>query len=268
MSKKKTHFLRLNLSEKMSIRLDWTCLTPSYATTVKNALNVKLQELLQSAGEGGAAARHVRGLEIIDLCWGDVPPFVEITDIGDYVNMCVADGTSRPDTPSSLDGAYGGDHPTLSSGVVTPVTEGPPEATPGANSDASQKLLQLFGEDGLFLKVHCTYGGNLRLQIKCELCYDIEFAPSCVLGVSLPLVCDISEIKFDGHVVANVSPTMTNQVFIASGSSPLTNVNITAHFGSTKDQVYVDEDKVCSFVVVQLRKLLTQSIVEPNYVTF
>ena len=252
----------------MSVRLDWTCLTPSYATTVKTALNVKLQELLQSAGEGGAAARHVRGLEIIDLCWGDVPPFVEITDIGDYVNMCVADGTSRPDTPSSLDGAYGGDHPTLSSGVVTPVTEGPPEATPGANSDASQKLLQLFGEDGLFLKVHCTYGGNLRLQIKCELCYDIEFAPSCVLGVSLPLVCDISEIKFDGHVVANVSPTMTNQVFIASGSSPLTNVNITAHFGSTKDQVYVDEDKVCSFVVVQLRKLLTQSIVEPNYVTF
>eukprot|EP00760_Papus_ankaliazontas_P036147 PhM_4_TR8222/c0_g1_i2/m.5853 len=135
-----------------------------------------------------------------------------------------------------------------------------------ASEDTSSTFTKFFGESGIGLRVHCTYGGNLRVHLRFDLHIDVELAKGCNLGVSLPVTCEVTDLKFDGTIIVKAHGNSIGLSVVRSmtGASPLTHVNILAQFGSVLDTPYVDEEKVSEFVIAQVRTLLDNALVEPN----
>lgn len=198
----------------------------------------------------------------------------------------------------------GGHHMTTGSGLhSTSTTAAPPQlpstpphpsataAAPEESEDADG-LARFLGPDGLFVRLHVTYGGSLRLAVSAVVQYAITFGPIS-LPVRMPLSLHVADVDLDCYVCVNLHRNEC-RLWLEPGqlsSTPLNRLTVTAVFGEDnwpdadhlsstehysrygssfseeeEGAVLIDEHEVAQFVTHELKALLREKMMSPHCV--
>ena len=142
-------------------------------------LHEKLQNALDEAVKNSQPlAAYVQRLEVESFSLGSVPPFVEFLEIDD----------GRPDIFGDSDG--------VAHSVEHIIVDEDPKGT-------AMNLEDYIGSDGLFLKVRCSYGGDMHCAVRCVLSYSHCIENKLTVGLSLPIACELRNLNVHFHLLCN-----------------------------------------------------------------
>ncbi|KEG11804.1 hypothetical protein DQ04_02261030 [Trypanosoma grayi] len=264
----------------MCLQFNWDRLDVTAAEAIRSLVNSKIEEELRRRAHGSMAggdasattcssnggsssssigigsSSRVEGLHVTSIEWGNVPPFVELLELGDAVDFGTSTSDPNAHDPvlarqeaaahrpspvvSSLLGgdcmseteSSGGGGPTLSATkwMSTTRTSASQPHTPVADA-----LAPLVGPGGLYVCLHVTYGGPMRVSVSAVLRHDIVLGPT-TLPVRMPLALHFSKMDMDFYLCVNLHRS-TCRVWIEPGklsTSPITRMNIMAVFGERR----------------------------------
>ncbi|ESS64736.1 hypothetical protein TcG_04768 [Trypanosoma cruzi] len=255
----------------MILQFNWDRLDVMAAEAIRALVNAKLEEELRrrAALSGGVDAPAVGGstraesLCVTGIEWGIAPPFIEILELDDAQDLSRANFTPHDTIHSRQEAAshcnlfrlsspvssqYGGEHgsevDSLPGGCPSAsVTKRMPGAWMGSSVPRSgspvvpskDTLAPFVGLGGLYILLHVTYGGQMRLSVSCVLRHDIPLG-SISLPVRMPLTLLVSKMDMDFYLSINLHQNKC-RVWMEPGklsTSPITRMNIKAVFGERR----------------------------------
>ena len=247
----------------MALQVNWSRLDDTASAAIASMLNQHIARRMSRMPTGNTA---LEAFSVTKLEWGDVPPFIEITGIDDAMTKLHSASLERADSDSM----------SFSSGTIpTPVPLSTPPAAVECKAAAQappSMVEQLIGPSGLLVKVHLTYGGNLRLSLACRVRQQINLADNFSLSVALSAKMDVQQVTLDCHLNLNLHQD-TVTVWLDPPASPqhfLFGANALTTFGPANyvGPQLADERAVAALVTKEIRTLLTDVMVAPHVVTF
>ncbi|KAI9004096.1 hypothetical protein BC832DRAFT_600216 [Gaertneriomyces semiglobifer] len=242
----------------MSFLINWELLSDGVeADRLREFLNARFQEIERPAFLGP--------LSVTELDFGDIPPEIAIVDICDpapefylpdddasetwereesigVLESEIGEGTS--DAMSSLSSAY----------------------RPSSLSDeeiAMQYASNMRRESDAQVEVEVIYKGNMRLAISTEL---IVNQPTPAFMV-LPLTLTLTGFHFTATAIIAYLGDHMNFCFKEpnAGSAILHDLSIDSEVGDKHKQILKNVGRIEKFIVEQLRKVIQDYLVLPNY---
>lgn len=252
----------------MNLQFDWDRLDVTAAEALKELLNAKIEERLAnhaalSSGTDAPAGNgfsQIESFRVTGIEWGITPPFVEIVELDGAQDFSGTSSASNDPllgrqeassllTPfhmtSSLSSHYGCECASESDSLVGgDASLQPPKrsltqwtntsfgAINAPVSPAKDALASFLGVGGLYICLHITYGGPMRISLSSVLRHDIQFGP-IVLPVRMPLSLFVSNMDMDFYLSINLHHNKC-RIWIEPGklsTSPITRMNIKAVFG-------------------------------------
>ena len=176
-----------------------------HAGSLSGVLSTRVKEQLQKAMDDALAqypplSTYVHRLEVESFSFGAVPPYVEV--------LAIEDGRDDIFTANS-----GNAH---SAAADAPVAK--PDDLPGPNALLAHEYL---GEDGLFLRLRCSYGGDMHCRIRCVLSYSSKIENKLTVGISLPIACEFQNLNMHFQLLCNVKSGRLQAAFEALPSTIL-----------------------------------------------
>ncbi|KAH9600327.1 hypothetical protein LSM04_004868 [Trypanosoma melophagium] len=209
-----------------------------------------------NSSSGGGGGGCVESLCVTSVEWGNTPPFVEVVAIDDAMDFSHANSTSH-DPLSSLHGGDGGSEAdsTACGSPPTPLASntagggvagggGSAKWTSGGiaggggpgTTGGRDRLASYVGPGGLYISLHVTYGGSMRLSVSSVLRYDIPLGSAATLPVRMPLTLQFSKMDMDFYLCVNIHHNAC-RIWMEPGklsTSPITRMNVMAVFGERR----------------------------------
>nr|CCC95495.1 unnamed protein product [Trypanosoma congolense IL3000] len=226
-------------------------------------------------GTEGDIACGVESLCVASIEWGNVPPFVEVVELDDAVEFAASTPTSTDaalgfqDFGGALSSStYGGGsatpfflRPSPSSSITAmdgfsepgSCAAAPHTGGAGARQEAGTRMGHLaspshapntppkdafapyVGPRGLYMCLHVTYGGPMRVSVSCVLRHAVSLGPVAI-PVRMPLQLQFSKMDMDFHLCMNLHHNVC-RVWMEPGklsASPLNRINVVAIFGERR----------------------------------
>ncbi len=103
-------------------------------------------------------------------------------------------------------------------------------------------LAKLFGQSGLLIRLHVTYGGQVSLSISCSVRNQINLAENFFLAVSLPMKFVVSQIHLNCYVNINLHRNACRVWLEAPPGcdSPIQKISIRAELGLAQTHPHGD----------------------------
>lgn len=253
----------------MNFHFDWDRLDVTASEALRELLNAKIEERLSHCASlslgadafEGFGYSQIESLRVTGIEWGITPPFIEIVELDSAQDFSTTSSVSndpllgRQDaatlsTPfhmtSSISSHYGceSESDSFVTGELS-LTQPKRSTTQWTNtsfgaintavSPTKDALASFFGVGGLYICLHITYGGPMRISLSSVLRHDIQFGP-IVLPVRMPLALFVSSMDMDFYLSINLHHNKC-RIWIEPGklsTSPITRMNIKAVFGDRK----------------------------------
>ncbi|ESL06931.1 hypothetical protein TRSC58_05387 [Trypanosoma rangeli SC58] len=326
----------------MNLQFNWDRLDVTAAEAIRALVNARLEEQVQQhaalaeevGSPSGSGSTRAESIRVTGIEWGIVSPFIEIVELDDAHDFSKASSASHdpvhgrqetashstpfrlsPSVCSQHGGECGSEVDSLAGGCLpSSVAKRMPGAWMGGNHSqinsppASSKdvLAPFIGPRGLYVSLHVTYGGSLRLLLSCVLRHDIPLGP-IGLPVRMPITLLFSKIDMDFYLSINLQHNNC-RLWMEPGklsTSPITRMNIKAVFGERQtyasslpdhsdgvspvgedmdasdawtqvasshlgseeeDAVFMEESVISQFVLSEIRAILQEKIIYPHFV--
>ncbi|RNF27510.1 uncharacterized protein Tco025E_00246 [Trypanosoma conorhini] len=326
----------------MNLQFNWDRLDVTAAEAIRALVNARLEEELwrratlaeDADSPAGRGSTRVETLRVTGIEWGIVPPFIEILELDDAQDFSRASSTThdpvhgRPEAvshcapfrlSSSVSSQHGCEYASEVDSLVgacsaSSATKRMPGTWLGGSlsqnnsppAQAKDALAPFIGPGGLYVSLHVTYGGSMRLLLSCVLRHDIPLGPIS-LPVRMPITLLVSKLDMDFYLSINLHRNNC-RVWMEPGklsTSPITRMNIKAVFGERQggasgspghadgvpsvgedveasdawtqvtsshlgseedDAVFTEESVISQFVLSEIRAILQEKIIYPHFV--